>query len=360
MHAKLPRVAVIGIVAFSLLANGCKSIGPRTIPRDRFDYSDAIGDSWKHATLLNIIKLRYLDLPIFLDVAQVVSGYTLETGVNVGGQVGAASALGGGDSFALGASGKYIDRPTITYMPLTGNEFLEGFLKPVEPSRVFFMLQSGYAADFILEMSLESLNGRHNRSTTFGGTRESDPDFLKAAELLREIQKEGALGMRIEEDQEGRGTTLLFFRDERAPDETKAKIEEVRQLLGLTGERRELKLVYSPIPGAPGELAVTTRSILQVLGALGAGIDVPEVHTDRKLVPPAEVASDLQQRLFRVHSGSEKPDDVYVAVQYEDAWFWIEHEDWRTKRTFAFIMFLFTLADTGEQERLPLITIPAQ
>ena len=49
-----------------------------------------------------------------------------------------------------------------------------------------------------------------------------------------------------------------------------------------------------------------------------------------------------------------------MAVEYEDAWFWIEHEDWYTKRTFAFVMFLFTLSDTGEQERLPLVTIPAQ
>jgi len=41
-------------------------------------------------------------------------------------------------------------------------------------------------------------------------------------------------------------------------------------------------------------------------------------------------------------------------------WFWIDDRDQKTKRAFAFMMFLFTLADTGERENLPLITIPAR
>jgi hypothetical protein len=47
-------------------------------------------------------------------------------------------------------------------------------------------------------------------------------------------------------------------------------------------------------------------------------------------------------------------------VRYRDSWFWIDNGDLLSKRFLTVVMFLFTLADTGSPEKLPLITIPAQ
>src|SRR4051812_46820921 len=72
------------LTAAAMLA-GCKHLGPETVAVDRFDYSSSIAQSWKQQTLLNIVKLRYMDLPVFVDVASIVAGYSMQTGVNVSG-----------------------------------------------------------------------------------------------------------------------------------------------------------------------------------------------------------------------------------------------------------------------------------
>src|SRR3974377_2080129 len=65
--------------AFTFFLTGClhPRIGPQSVPRDRVDYSSSLSDSWKQETLLNIVKVRYLDPPVFVDVGNVVASYNL-------------------------------------------------------------------------------------------------------------------------------------------------------------------------------------------------------------------------------------------------------------------------------------------
>ena len=48
------------------------------VARNRFDYTTAVADSWKRQMLLNLVKIRYGDTPVFLDVASIISQYELE------------------------------------------------------------------------------------------------------------------------------------------------------------------------------------------------------------------------------------------------------------------------------------------
>ena len=159
-HARQLRVA-IGAFAASTAISGCQGIGPRTVEADRIDYSTSITESWKQQTLLNIVKLRYADPPLFVDVGQIVAGYSLETAVTVG-AADQNSPLGGGNSFSVGGSGRFTDRPTITYVPLTGNAFVTGLITPIPPVSLFSAIQAGWAADSIVRLGVSVINGISN------------------------------------------------------------------------------------------------------------------------------------------------------------------------------------------------------
>ena len=121
-------------------------------------------------------------------------------------------------------------------------------------------------------------------------------------------------------------------------------------------------LTYSPVRGSTNELAVNSRSMLQIMSAFASYLDVPEAHLkDHSAVPTFENASpESRQATVRIHSGRRKPDTAFAAVSYRGHWFWIDDGDLKTKRALTAIMFFFTLAESGETEKLPLITIPAQ
>ena len=348
-------------LAAAAMFTGCAHVGPKTVAVDRFDYSTAIADSWKQQTLLNIVKLRYMDLPVFVDVSSIVAGYSMETSGNVGGQISSVGALQG-NSLLLGTAGKFTDRPTITYVPLTGEKFLRGLITPIDPKNIFFMLQAGYPADFILGLTVEGMNGVRNRSVAAGVMREADPEFVRALQLLRELQAAGAVGMRVDENKANAQTAVLFFRRDDMPADIVEKTVEIRRLLKLPVEPQKFVLTYSPVRGADNELAVNSRSMLQVMGAFASYLDVPEADLkEHRAVPAFEnAAPESRPGAVRIHSGQQKPADAFAAVHYRGHWFWIDDGDWQTKRALTAVMFFFTLAETGGSEKLPLITIPAQ
>ena len=87
-------------------------------------------------------------MPIFLEVAQVIAGYQLQSALSGSFTLGNFTASLIDRLTATGgatAASTYTDRPTVVYQPLTGVDFLKRLMTPIPPSSVLFMLQScGY------------------------------------------------------------------------------------------------------------------------------------------------------------------------------------------------------------------------
>ena len=360
----MKEVPLVVFLVVLVVLTGCKSVGPGSVPRDRSDYSDAISESWKRQTLLNIVKLRYLDPPIFVDVGQIVSGYQLQVGGTVGGQISSQRALQG-NSLNLGGAATFIDRPTITYTPLTGNKFIKGLMTPLQPESVFFTIQSGWPADGVLFATVAEINGLKNQAASINGVTPADPGFLRVLALMRKIQLSGAVAMRIKQDAQKQQSTILTFRSSEIAPQTLEDIRELRRLLRLDPDAGEFSLVFGSSSTNDKEVAVLTRSLLHQMGMMASQVDVPaEDVSQGRATPGWEVVTHAHDtnavRLIEIHSSKSKPAEAFVTVNYRNHWFWIDDRDLKSKRVFSFMMMLFTLADTGEKEPLPLITIPAQ
>jgi len=340
-----------------LFSIGCASIGPETVTRDRFDYTAAISESWKHQMLLNMIKIRYGDTPVFMDVSSVISQYQVSGTLNVG---AAMNNHPWSSSQSLGATGQYIDRPTITYSPILGDKFARGLMSPIPVSATLSLLQAGYPADLVFRMLVNEVNGIRNR---FGGAARAhgaDPEFYELIGKLRRIQAAGNFGMRItRKDKEE--SAVMVLRRPRDP-EAESLSAEVRKLLGLDPTANDFQVVYGAIPRNNHEVAILTRSFLEVVVDQAANIEVPDGHVAEKRVGPTfvekETTGEKVQPLIRIQSSSESPGTPFISIRYRNVYFWIDDRDLRSKSIFSFLMFISTLIETGEKGMAPIVTIP--
>ncbi len=354
-----------GIIFFGLMIlvlSGCASIGPGTVTRDRFDYNASITESWKRQILLNIVKIRYAEPVSFVDVGQIVAGYTVETGLSATGRVG-LSSFNTTAPIETGLSGKYTDRPTITYVPMTGNAFIKSLLNPLSPENLMFAIQSGVPADMIFKLTVASINGLRNRSVPTAGFRPAEQKFLRIVEILRSLQISGAIRLKTIKGKDNHESTTISFLSKGAPAEISLQVRELCDLLGLDPGADQYRLVSGIIPENNREIAIQSLPVMQLLSFLAARVEIPEKDMSEGRASPGvrEATGNMDGKgSFAVKCSDSKPQDAFVSVAYRNRWFWVDDRDLESKRSISFIMMIFTLADTGKHESLPQVTIPAQ
>ena len=350
------------VFAVAVCFSGClhPKIGPRSIPTDRAAYSGSLSDSWKQQILLNIVKLRYVDPPIFVDVGNIVASYTLSESAMAGGTI----PTSGAGNANLGGSVNFSHSPTITYTPLTGSDYIRTLVTPIPVSVVFAAIQNGIPADSILLSLLKSINGLRNESVSIAGIRRADPEFDRLRHLMQEIQSSDAVTLVNRGDAEKKANTILTLRSKSIPPEVQADITELRALLHLNPDATELSLVSAPVASSDSEVAVQTRSIKELLLTAAAQVEVPPEDVDGHVAFPGFAAGRDEADvvpLILVHSAKAKPNGAFVAVNYRNTWFFINDSDLVSKRSLAQMMELFTMADTGAKiAGQPVVTIPAR
>ena len=301
-------------------------------------------------------------MPIFIEVASIVSGYTLEGSVNLVGNVSSQDTVQG-DFLTLGTGGKYTDRPTTTYVPVTGEKFHQSFMTPVPPKLLLFLTESGWPIELVLPLTIDAMNGMRGRKPVGEWARAGNQDFYRAIRLLSEVQESGSMALRIVKEGDDNETVVIFFYKEDVPLEIQERRDIATRLLGIESEEDQITIRYGLLPQADDEIALLTRSLLQMMISLSHFIEVPESDVEKGYTYPITHQPGAEEeklgKLISIKSGPEKPELPFVAVRYMENWFWIDEADINSKRTFTFLMILFSMMESEESEGLPLVTIPA-
>lgn len=359
------RLWCLGLLLLPFLSApaGCRQVPKPSIVEDRLPYNQAIAESWKEQTLLNIVKLRYADTPFFVDVPQITSGYTYQKQSGMSGGIfppaSNLASFGQQLGVSLNHQNLYQDRPTISYTPQTGAQFVRNLTTPIHPANILMLLQSGYPADVIFELAVDSINGIRNRTVMGGLIREADPEFVRIVETLRQAQVNSQIGMRIQDEKEQSDSVLMSIRNQGVRPELAAQLAEVRQHLGLDANKEEFRVVFSAAATSTNEIAMISRSAYRILLELASYVEVPPEHLAAGIAIPLGEQPFVETQPFRVLSGCEKPLDAFVSIFYEGQWFWVEKSDFHSKRTLTYLQILLAMADNSSRENLPVMTIQA-
>ncbi len=341
--------------SFALLTlAGCASVSPTHVAADRMDYGQVLAESWKRQTLINVVRLRYADAPTFLEVASIINSHTV--GGNANAQATFPSRTNP-DVLQLGATGTWSNTPTVTYQPLIGDRFTRSLLQPIPPIAIFQLLQGGWPASLVFRTVVGSINGLRNASVG----KAADPGFDELSERLTRIQRAGDVGLRVEARKGGSGAVVVMRREESGT-ALGEDSRRVRELLGLPGDTSEFEITYGLVPRGPAEVAMISRSMMEIMLQLGFGIDIPAAHAASGLVLPgqAQAGDGDVKPLVRIRSGTEAALGAYAAVPFKGYWYWIDDTDIASKRTFTFLMILFSLAETGQAVATPIVTVPSR
>jgi len=330
-----------GLAAAVLAVSGCVGLGAQRIEIDRADYTVRLRDSEKTELLSNIVALRFGDAPSFLSVASVISQYTRETS----GRMNLEFSPGDDSPGGVDGSVLFRETPTVTYTPMSGERFARSLLAPIPPASLLGMVEAGWAADDLIRLSVRSVNGVRNGARAPLFAAPGDPAFGEVVEAMRRLQLSGGLSVRLVQHETTWSASARL--GERLSDQDQVDLDTLRRSLRLRAGGGDIRIVFAAEAAGDDELAISTRSMLEVLQEMSRGVDVAG---DGVFDP---------QDLIRVHSGARPPPHPHVAVLRQGRWYWIEAEDEASVRAFLLVQILMSLNDDTAVTRSPLVTIPA-
>ena len=413
-------IRVASMVSYLLLMSaisGCSSIGPKVYESSFNDYNEAIRRTSDGQMLTNLVRLRYFDTPVFLQVSSVNSSFTV--GANAG--ASATKVDGGPDNFGLNVGGSVSETPTISFSLPESGKYYGRLLSPLSAKQVTSLLLGGYDTETVFLTAVRGVNGLRNISAEYDNTPEQNSsfsDYKEALSLIKKLRGQGLMDMELAGKQTDYSSPVTI---NQSTDLSKVLLlastmyanvnnfelvkydndlwqahqfykimamrfapaskdspdaQRLKQLLNLEKDRyncpmEEAELVnaekprgvYGKPPGALdpsvtwAELGIRGRSMMEIMQVASKKVQIPADDAARGVAFMDANQGSAHDTGFVIKSSEDEPNHS-LRIKYRGHWFYIEDTDLESKELFALLNALFAVVGGTVPGAAPVMTIP--
>ena len=140
---------------------GCALVGPQSITAGRGTYTEVINRTEDEQILNVLVRQRYDETFGMISVASITANlrFSARTEANIG--------FGDSDNYAgnlvpLAAGVGYEENPTISYVPLSGEDFTRRMLSPISVSEWSLLGYNARHPGHVLALAAQRINGLRN------------------------------------------------------------------------------------------------------------------------------------------------------------------------------------------------------
>lgn len=347
------------VLLLALISSACARIGPDIIQAGGNDYNIAIQQTNNEQLLLNLVRLKYRDTPFFLQVNSVSSQFKLFSEASL-----SANFKEQQIPENVGLSGKlnFTEQPTVTYLPLHGNDFIQQLLAPISLDTIILLANSGWSVERILRLTVQNMNGIANAPTASGPTPKEAPvyeDFLTITNAMRTLQSQGVLQLAYSKVENDAQAKVIFT------DSSNKTVKLLKEKLNLDESNNYQLIAGTGKSSDKQNIILSTRSLLGVMYYLSHATDVPEQDKKSGKVTITQQQSgsefnwsDLTRNLFSIKSSVQRDNNFAISTNYRGNWFYIDDSDLDTKTTFSLLTQLFSLQSGKAEGITPVLTLP--
>ncbi len=415
------RITRLILVIMIPLMAGCQ-IGPHVFRLGHQGYNEAVRRTTDEQMLLNLVRMRYYEEPLFLQVSSITASFGISAGIGASSTFVEDNVNGIDNANSWGVNGNinYDERPTITFAIPDSREFYGRLLAPLSAQQVTSLAEAGWGTEQVFRLTIKKINRLQNIKKAAADAPEipkSYPQFRELLELIktlllneqidfgpilkeakwsapvssikgRDLTEALALGAEFIEIEPKKYqlynySRQLALRFSPASDEN-PDAQRLREILGLHPEHyifefidtesgnTEMGLAFlrqAPAALDPDaifiDLTLQNRSMLEIMNFLAYGVDVPKAHLDDGIAEAQhlDVIAQLDDlygddHLFSIHSSRWRPRDATVKVQHRGYWFYIDDHDLQSRSTFALVKALFAVTAGTVPGAQPVLTLP--